>query len=130
MAERARPRINVTVNQKPRKPRKVLGFQSFSDEHTLESVKIRHRLLTVSLRKTVAWAAIVFVAIQIVCSNWYFGKYMYAVSENPEDLNPAVMIAWLSSSVVEIIGILGIVALSLFPSKGQTKAKRRREDSV
>ena len=130
MADKARPRVRVTVHEKPRKPRKVLGFQSFTDEHTLESVKIRHKLLTISLRKTVAWAAIVFVAIQIVCSNWYFGKYMYAVSDNPKDLNPAVMIAWLSSSVVEIIGILGIVALSLFPSKNQPKAKRRSEDSV
>lgn len=109
------------------KKRRSFGFQSLDDEHTLESVKIRHKLITISLRKTVARAAIFFVALQIICANWFFGKYMYAVADSPESLNPTVMVAWLSSSVVEIIGILGIVAISLFPNKSRSKSKRTGE---
>lgn len=93
---------------------KTLRFQSTQDELNDDTVRLRRKELTVRLRKNVAWAAIWFVGAQLVMSNVLFSAYVF---NNVNSLDSSIMIAWLTATVVEVIGILGIVTISLFPNK-------------
>ncbi|WP_164518530.1 hypothetical protein [Brachybacterium sp. EE-P12] len=81
------------------------------------------------LRKIVAYWAIALVALQLVISNVYFGIYLIW---QPKTLDPTLMIAWMSASVVEIIGILWVVARSLFPyrDKGRRADKKSTKSTA
>lgn len=76
----------------------------------------RQGLETSKLRRAVAWVAIGLVTIQLLASNAFFIWHMMVTSGAPSQ---PIMLGWMSTSVVEIIGILGIVAHSLFPSNGK-----------
>lgn len=100
------------------------------DRETRENLqKLTKANQRLRLRRLVANWAILFVIIQLISSNVFFWYYM---SENDFLINPNVVIAWLSACVVEVIGILVVIARSLFPrrdksssgdsSKSQTKA--------
>lgn len=92
-----------------------LNFQDSQEENlSLEAVKVRSKSLNIALRKRIANASIVFVGLQILASNAFFGYYLF---NNVEHIDASIMIAWLTTSVVEIVAILGIVANSLFPNK-------------
>ncbi|WP_449371787.1 hypothetical protein [Arthrobacter psychrolactophilus] len=108
--------------RRQRRPRGEVRFLSESEELTLDAVKVRSKLLNVSLRKTIAVASICFVSLQLVCSNVFFWIYLSHVVGSGKDIEASIMIAWMSTSVVEIVAILGIVATSLFPSKNWRKA--------
>lgn len=130
LAANARPQATkVTVSTI--RGDKTLRFQSTQDELNDDTVRLRRKELTVRLRKNVAWAAIWFVGAQLVMSNVLFSAYVF---NNVNSLDSAIMIAWLTATVVEVIGILGIVTISLFPNKsGNQKRKRwdrRAEDET
>lgn len=93
------------------------------DEEGLTSIKLRQEQIRLDnlqqntrLRKILAYAAVGMVGLQLATSNLFFA---YFLAHNVDDPDPRVMIAWLSSSVVEVIGILLVVARSLF--KGRKK---------
>jgi hypothetical protein len=104
----------------------------YDDEEEPEEASLESRLIAIDerrqdererrgressrLRDRVAWAAIILVGIQVVSSNIFFACHMAATLGRP---NEPIMLAWMSSSVVEIIGVLGIVAHSLFPGNGK-----------
>lgn len=102
-----------------------LPFKDKEEELTHDSIRLRRKNLTVKLRKIVAYFAIGFVALQLGASNLFFGVYLFS---NLQDIQEGVMIAWLSATVVEVIGILGIVTISLFPNKND-KSKRGKKRS-
>lgn len=74
-------------------------------------IKTNQRL---KLRRLIANWAIFFVIIQLACSNVFFWLYL---RENHYTVQPQVMIAWLSACVIEVIGILMVIARSLFPKR-------------
>lgn len=107
--------------------RPQLWFQSREDEdQSLEAVKLRSKRLNIKLRKRIANWSVFFVLVQVLSSNTFFGVYML---NNLQHLEAPIMLAWMSSSVVEIIAIMGIVAVSLFPNKNrrgrETKPAKR-----
>ena len=83
-------------------------------------VKTNQRL---RLRRLVAKWAIVFVVVQLLCSNYLFWRFLEV---NLYRINDPVMIAWLSACVVEVIGILVVIARSLFPKKDQAESVASR----
>ncbi|MBH0118992.1 hypothetical protein I0Q12_05395 [Rhodococcus sp. CX] len=80
----------------------------------LQTIKAQNREQDIELRKTLAGWSIKFVGGQLVASNIFFLIYLCA---NKTDMDPAVMVAWLGASVIEVIGILLVIARSLFPVK-------------
>lgn len=90
-----------------------------STELALEAVRIRlerHKLKQLRqdrmLRKSIAAWAIGFVAFQLLFANLSFGFFLW---HNRAEPDASIMIAWLSSTVVEVVGILWVIARSLFP---------------
>lgn len=95
-------------------------------ESALAAVKIRNQTLKtknreqdIKLRKRLASWAIFFVGLQLIASNLFFGFYLW---HNKSDPSQQVMTAWLAASVVEVIGILLVIARSLFPVKSNGPA--------
>lgn len=82
----------------------------------LQTIKATNREQDIGLRKNLARWSIGFVGLQLLASNIFFLIYLCA---NKTDMDPQVMIAWLGASVIEVIGILLVIARSLFPVKKQ-----------
>ncbi|PPF47050.1 hypothetical protein C5B85_01885 [Pseudoclavibacter sp. AY1F1] len=86
----------------------------------VEKRKLKQRAQDMKLRKNLAYWAIGFVCAQLVFANLFFAIYLGHNAVRP---NPAIMIAWLSGTVVEVIGILWVIARSLFPFKDKSRSK-------
>lgn len=98
---------------------------SEDEDSTLSAVRLRHaqakaqnREQNLRLRKVLAYCAIGLVGVQLLTSNLYFA---YFLAHNITSPDPKIMIAWLSASVIEVIGILLVIARSLFPVKSKPK---------
>ena len=89
-----------------------------SRERLQRLIKTNQRL---KLRRLIANWAIFFVILQLTCSNIFFWFYL---GENHYDIHPQVMIAWLSACVIEVIGILIVIARSLFPRRDKGESSR------
>lgn len=87
------------------------GDDHKSRERLQRLIKTNQRL---KLRRLIANWAIFFVIIQLACSNVFFALYL---GKNEYTVAPPVMIAWLSACVIEVIGILIVIARSLFPRR-------------
>lgn len=62
--------------------------------------------------------ALIFVGVQLAVANLFFGWYLWF---NRADPDRAIMAAWLTSTVVEVIGILWVIARNLFPYRDRGK---------
>lgn len=89
-------------------------FAQDREASTTAAVKLRAKNQNIRLRRNIAYWSIAFVVLQLVASNVFFGYYLY---QNVSNIEVPIMVSWLSSSVIEIIAILGIVASSLFPRR-------------
>ncbi|RSX56732.1 hypothetical protein [Bifidobacterium samirii] len=67
------------------------------------------------LRVTIAQRIIDFVAGQLVLTNMLAWLYALVMLARHDPIPSEVIIAWLSSTIVEIIGLLWVMARSLFP---------------
>ena len=104
---------------KPGSNFKTSPEESISD--ALETVRLRQQMMKLDqraqdmkLRKHLAGWAIGFVAAQLLAASLFFGWYLWHNAQKPE---VEIMVAWLSATVVEVIGILWVIARSLFPYK-------------
>ena len=82
------------------------------------------------LRKLMTGWAILFVGLQIVISDTLVIIYVITELRNGKDIAPQIIMAWLGTSLVEIIGILWVIARNLFPFHDKyrnKKAERRKE---
>lgn len=85
------------------------------------------------LRVILAVGALVFVGAQLVASDWLVFKYMNAQLAAGRTLPTEFLIAWLAASLVEVIGILWVIARSLFPFRDKRrnqKAENKRRSNV
>lgn len=105
-----------------------------STELALEAVRIRlerHKLKQLRqdrmLRKMIAAWAIGFVAFQLLFANLSFGFFLW---HNQAEPDASIMIAWLSSTVVEVVGILWVIARSLFPFNDRHRDREAEKVSV
>jgi hypothetical protein len=82
------------------------------------AVKLRAKQLDVGLKKTLAYFAVGAVALQLVVADLILMRWIVFGEAAPSD---PVLVAWLSATVVEVIGIVAIVARNLFPGKSRGK---------
>jgi hypothetical protein len=125
-AEAAKLAGELAGKTKPAKPsrkkRKSVELLSTEDELTLAALKLKDRNQTIGLRKMLAWFAIAAVSVQLIVANLIFGWYLWA--NGWKDLPSEIMIAWMSATVVEVIGIVVIIARNLFPARGRALTRR------
>lgn len=76
------------------------------------------------LRVILAVGALVFVGAQLVASDWLVFKYMNAQLAAGRTLPTEFLIAWLAASLVEVIGILWVIARSLFPFRDKRRNQK------
>lgn len=122
------------VKRPPRSKRKAKEeFTAVGSEptDTMALVRMRDKEQDIALKKILARASVTFVAFQLVVANVFFGFYLWHAREHTPE---PIMMAWLSATVVEVIGILAIIARSLFPGrrlkKRAGKAKGERSESL
>lgn len=105
-----------------RQPARV-SVESPKEELSKSSLKLRDRRQNMRLRMQLAWFAIIVVSVQLAVANVFFGHYLL----NVDEVDTTVMVAWLSATVVEVIGIVVIIARNLFPSaKAMSKNDLRK----
>jgi hypothetical protein len=92
------------------------------EELSMAALKRRDRGQTIKLRWGLALFAIIAVSVQILVANLIFGWYMWA--NGWRNLPSEIMIAWMSATVVEVIGIVVIIARNLFPSSQRAMTRR------
>jgi len=108
---------------KPKKKKKEsLPYVGQDDEElSLLAMKVRRKREDIDLRRMIAKFTMWIVVIQLTASNGFMGWYLWF---NADKADKAIMLGWMSSSVIEIVGIMAIVAGSLFPNK---KSKSNKE---
>lgn len=75
------------------------------------------------LRVTIAERIIDFVACQLFLTNMLAWVYAVVMLTRHDPIPSEVIIAWLSSTIVEIIGLLWVMARSLFPFRDKHRDK-------
>lgn len=94
---------------------KILRGKSITQRITTDpEAQIRQRRLSSEnrWRNIYAFALLTAMLWQIGNANVFFGHY---ARENDYDLDPSVIVAFLSAVVVEVIGLVLVVTRSLFP---------------
>lgn len=76
------------------------------------------------LRVILAIFALLFVGAQLIASDWLVFQYMNAQLAVGRTLPTEFLIAWLAASLVEVIGILWVIARSLFPFRDKYRDRR------
>lgn len=114
------------MDQQPDPPEEFrvdqLGVQAADARHETDEAISRAHIAELDqqnrLRQHLFVAAVVFVSVQLGVADalfvWYLAWDMMAAHQTPSG---PVMIAWLSATVVEVIGILAIIARYLFPAR-------------
>lgn len=92
-------------------------------ELSAAALKLRDREQTMKLRLRLAWFTMGAVAIQLIAANLLFWNYL-ARHDWRVDTPPEVVVAWLSATVVEVIGIVLVIARNLFPSTEKNLSRR------
>lgn len=90
-----------------------------------EEVYLENQQQNLALRKSIAEIAVWAVGIQMFLTNVTFVGYMNAVDYQPE---PVVMISWMTSTVVQIVGIAMVVTRNLFPRRNGNSKKDEERD--
>lgn len=103
-----------------------------STEGTLNAIELRRKDTLVknqeqnlALRKRIANVAMWGVGGQMVITDVLFGFHLNAVDFQPD---PTVIIAWMTSTVVQIVGIAMVVTRNLFPSRNGDSKKDEESD--
>jgi len=68
-----------------------------------------------NVRKKLVWPVLVGAAVQFVAADVAFFIYGYG---NDWQIHPSVMVAWLSATVVQVVGVVLVVMRYLFPGPG------------
>jgi hypothetical protein len=88
-------------------------------ERDLSKLRMEDHLLDTRLKKLIGRIAILAMIVQLACTNIGFAAYMIWMQWISGSAIPqAVMIGWFSSTFVEIVGLVLVVAKYIFPSTG------------
>jgi len=101
--------------RRPRSSTSRIAVVDPEEELNLQTLKLRDRQQTMRLRLFLAWFAIAAVSVQLIAANLLFWNYL-ARPEWRLGTPTEVVVAWLSATVVETIGIVVIIARNLFPA--------------
>ena len=83
----------------------------------MDDIKADDAELTVKLKGVLAVSAFIAVGAQLAIADYLFFRYG---SANHWDVATEVIVTWLSATVVEVLGVVVIIARHLFPSAGST----------
>lgn len=81
------------------------------------------------LRVDVATRIVEFVAGQLILTNMMIWTYFLVMLARAQTIPSEVIIAWLSSTIVEILGLLWVIARSLFPFKDKYRDMRNEKQA-
>ena len=103
-----------------------LTEQGDSDAQTIEGrlaqlhiARMKDHTIDSGLKKLVGQLSMAGLVAQLVAVNAGFGFYLYhSVFTLKQQIPPEVMIAWFTSTVVEMVGVVYVVAKYLFPENG------------
>lgn len=90
-----------------------------SSETALLAVELRGKQQELELREKIANWIVRAVSAQLVVSALFFGFYLWKNSFGPD---ARIMMAWLGSSVIEVVGLAAIVTRNLFPDTSKQDA--------
>ena len=90
-----------------------------------EKTYLKNQQQNLDLRRKIAEVSIWAVGLQMLITNVTFIVYMCAVSLKPE---PEVMISWMGSTVVQIVGIALVVAKGIFPQRSGSRMQDEEGD--
>lgn len=77
-------------------------------------IDLEDRRAILGMKKVLARGAFLGVGLQVLIADVAF--FIYAIS-NVWDLPSAVIVSWLSATVVQTVGIVYVIARHLFPSR-------------
>lgn len=90
-----------------------------SSETALLAVELRGKQQELELREKIANWIVWAVSAQLVVSALFFAFYLWRNSLGPD---ARIMMAWLGSSVIEVVGLAAIVTRNLFPDTSKRDA--------
>lgn len=108
-----------------RRTRERIALLPDEVELATASVKLRAREQDVGLKRMLALFAVIAVGFQLLVADLILMPWIVLGAQAPSD---AVLIAWMSSTVVESIGIVAIVARNLFPGRRRRRKKKKKEN--
>ncbi|MBG9259870.1 hypothetical protein [Corynebacterium belfantii] len=107
-----------------RKNKKTLGHEGLDQTtKTLAELRLEDHKFDLSLKKTLGYGIISLLILQMVIMNVLFCVYAWVtVLHKGGTLSDTVLVAWLSTSIVETVGLATVVAKYLFPEAGSNWA--------
>lgn len=112
-------------------PTEPPGDKEQSTDEALAAIALRHQRLKLKQRRQdmkqrrwLAKWALRIVVCQLAIADIFFGIYLIA---NLTTMDGSVMIAWLSATVVEVVGILWVIARNLFPFRDKSVPTTKRD---
>lgn len=106
-----RKRRQATIG--PPGPTGPTGAQAVQEE--LDRGRLRDARTDSRLREWLGYGSIAGAGLVLVSANVAF--YLYAIHKN-FDIPPEVIIGWLTTTVVQVVGIVLVIAKYLFPEGG------------
>ncbi|RYN12662.1 hypothetical protein PG2006B_1128 [Bifidobacterium animalis subsp. animalis] len=79
------------------------------------------------LRKLMVYWALRFVGLQIVVCDLVMAGYVITELCKNHPIAPQVIMTWLSTSLVEVVGILWVIARNLFPFHDKYRDKKAEQ---
>lgn len=81
------------------------------------SIEVASQKVDLKLQKIVGYGALILVVVQLVVADVVFVKYADSIGWSM--IPPGVMQAWLAATVVQVIGVVLVIARSVFPAGGR-----------
>lgn len=79
---------------------------------------------TTWLRIVIAAVCVIIVALQLYQCDSLIQKYIDSILRIRHDVSSEILIAWMSATVVEVIGLMWVIARSLFPFRDKWRNKK------
>lgn len=79
---------------------------------------------TTWLRIAIAAVCVIIVALQLHQCDSLIQKYIDSILRIRHDVSSEILIAWMSATVVEVIGLMWVIARSLFPFRDKWRNKK------
>lgn len=83
----------------------------------LAKIEAESRGVDLRLQKIVGYGALALMLVQLLVANFVFLKY--AGAKGWADLPTGAIQAWLAATVVQVIGVVLVIARCVFPSGGR-----------
>lgn len=97
--------------------------QSRREEAVAERLEGENRL-----RESIGKSALKFVWRQLLASDVIVGAYVLAMLAMQREVPEGIIVGWMTATVVETIGILWVIARSLFPFRDERRDRDAEGD--